>query len=155
MRCDPFVYRGVHADMTIRNILVSALIVSASGACSSDAGPARSIRPPGVIKLKVGSGASIAGTPWTLIFDSVVSDSRCPLGAMCIQAGEAVLALELASPLADPLPFDSPHFMLGTTPVTVEGLRFAQVEVLPLMRLDVKIDPRSYQVTLQIGYPPD
>jgi hypothetical protein len=141
--------------MTIRNILVSALIVSAGGACSSYAGPARSIRPPATVKLKVGSGASIAGTPWTVMFDSVVSDSRCPLGAFCIQPGEALLALELASPLADPLPHDSPHFLLGRTPATVEGLRFTQVEVLPLVRQGVKIDPRSYQVTLQIEYPPD
>jgi hypothetical protein len=143
--------------MSFRNIFVSALIVSGAGGCSSNADPSLSIRPPETIKLTVGSGASIAGTPWTVIFDSVVSDSRCPIGVMCIQAGEAVLALELASPLADPLPQDSPHFLLGTTPVIVEGLRFTQVEVLPLMRQNVKIDPRSYQVTLRIEYqyPPD
>jgi hypothetical protein len=143
--------------MTYRNIVLSALIVSAGGACSSYRDPSLSIRPPETVKLKVGSGASIAGTPWTVIFDSVVTDSRCPLGVMCIQAGEAVLALELASPLADPLPQDSPHFTLGTAPVIVQGLRFTQVEVLPLMRPDVKIDPWSYQVTLRIEYqyPPD
>jgi hypothetical protein len=143
--------------MSFRNILVSALLLFSGGACSSYAGPARSILPPGTVKLKVGSGASISGTPWTVIFDSVVSDSRCPLGVLCIQAGEALLALELASPLADPLPHDNPHFMLGTTAVTVEGLRFIQVEVLPLMRQNVKIDPTSYEVTLRIEYqyPPD
>jgi hypothetical protein len=143
--------------MTSRNILASALILSGAVACSSYTDPSLSIRPPGTVRLKVGSGASIGGTPWTVIFDSVVSDSRCPVGAQCIQAGEALLALELASPLADPLPHDNPHVTLGTAPVTVEGLRFTQVEVLPLMRQNVKIDPRSYQVTLQIEYqyPPD
>ena len=98
----------------------------------------------------VGAGAAIAGTPWTVILDSVVSDSRCPIDVQCIQAGEAVLALELASPLADPLPHDSPHFTLGSAPVIVEGLRFTQLSVLPLPRQNVKIDPRSYQVTLRI-----
>ena len=141
--------------MTFRNILVSALILFGAGACSSYPDPSLSIRPPGTVKLKVGSGASIDSTPWTVIFDSVVSDSRCPLGVLCIQAGEAVLALELASPLADPQPHDNPHFTLGATPVTVEGLRFTQVEVLPLMRQNVTIDPKSYEVTLQIEYPPD
>ena len=92
----------------------------------------------------------IENTPWTVVFDSVISDSRCPIGVLCIQAGEALLALQLASPLADPLPHDSPHFTLGTTPVAVEGLRFTQVEVLPLPRQNVKIDPGSYQVTLKI-----
>jgi hypothetical protein len=136
--------------MRYRSMLISALIVSSGGACSSCADPSLSIRPPGIVKLKVGSSASIDGTPWTVIFDSVVSDSRCPIGVFCIQEGEAVLALELASPLADPLPHDSPHLTLGMTSVTVEGLRFTQVELSPLMMQNVKIDPQSYVVTLKI-----
>jgi hypothetical protein len=103
------------------------------------------------VKLKVGSGASIDGTPWTVIFDSVAADSRCPIGAFCIQQGEAVLALELASPLADPLPQDSPHFTLGSTPIDVEGLRFSQLTVTPLPTIDHPIDPATYVVTLSIS----
>jgi len=143
--------------MRFRNELVLILTLAGAGACSSYTEPLFSNRPPETVKLNVGSGAPIAGTPWTVIFDSVVSDSRCPIGAFCIRAGEAVLALELASPLAGPLPLDSPHFTLGTAPVIIEGLRFSQVEVLPLMRPGVTIDPRSYQVTLRIEYqyPPD
>ena len=107
--------------------------------------------PPTTVKLGVGGGAAIAGTSWTVIFDSVISDSRCPVGVFCIQAGEALLALELASPLASPLPQDSPHFTLGATPVTVAGIRFTTVAVAPLRRVGETIDPRSYKLTLAIA----
>jgi hypothetical protein len=124
--------------------------VALLGAACSSSQVTESVRPPATVKLKVGGGAAIEGTPWTVIFDSVISDSRCPIDAICIQAGEALLALELASPLADPLPQDSPHFTLGTTPVVVEGLRFTQVKVLPFPQSNVQIDRASYQVTLLI-----
>jgi hypothetical protein len=132
----------------LRSVAIGALAIGGVG-CAS--GPeSGTVRPPATVKLSVGGGAMIENAPWTVIFDSVISDSRCPIGVLCIHAGEALLALELASPLADPLPHDSPHFTLGTTPVAIEGLRFTQVEVLPLPRQNVKIDPGSYQVTLKI-----
>lgn len=143
--------------MRHRASFASVLLLIGGSGCSSSVDGTPSVHPPGSVTLKVGSGATIDGTPWTVQFDSVVSDSRCPIGVFCILAGEAVLALELASPLANPLPQDSPHFNLGTTPVIVEGFRFSQVEVLPLARQNVTIDPKSYEVTLTIEhqFPPD
>jgi hypothetical protein len=102
------------------------------------------------VTLAVGARTSIQGTPWTLVFDSVVSDSRCPERVVCIQAGEALLALELASPMADPVPPDNPHFTLGATPVVIEGLRFTTVTVTPVSQVGEAIDPRSYRVTLRV-----
>ncbi len=133
--------------MTHRHFAVACLLLVAA-ACSSS--PITEVNPPATVKLGVGDGAFITGTPWTVIFDSVVSDSRCPVGVFCIQAGEARLALELASPRADPRPHDNPHFTLGVAPVTVEGLRLTQVEVLPLRRQGESIDPKSYRATLRI-----
>ncbi|MGH7522926.1 MAG: hypothetical protein ACREK8_01300 [Gemmatimonadales bacterium] len=121
------------------------------GGCQGDPGGDGPAGVPVTLKLHVGSGSSISGTPWTLVLNSVAADSRCPLGAFCIQQGEALLALELASPLADPLPQDNPHFTLGSRPITVEGLRFSQVSVTPVRRIGEPIDQSAYSVTLSIS----
>jgi hypothetical protein len=47
--------------------------------------------------LKVGSSA-VAPGGLTIRFDSVPSDSRCPINAICVQAGEGVVALTLSAP---------------------------------------------------------
>ena len=129
-------------------VAAAALMVVVAASCSSAVD--LSVRVPGTVMLKVGEGASIAGTPWTVRFDSVVSDSRCPLGVFCIQAGEALMALHLDNPAADPPRRDNPYFNLGAAPITVEGYRFTQSGVEPIRRLNETIDPKSYVLTLLI-----
>ena len=126
-------------------MLATACLLGA-GCASTDA----ELHVPGTVVLKVGGSASIAGTPWSVKFDSVASDSRCPLGVLCIHAGEGLVSLELTSPVADPPRYDNPRFNLGTTPVTVEGYRFTQIELSPIQRQNTTIDPRSYVVTIMI-----
>ncbi len=45
--------------------------------------------------LRVGESAVVPGG-LRVAFDRVVSDSRCPIDAICVWAGEAVLALKLS-----------------------------------------------------------
>ncbi len=132
----------------MRHINRIALVALTAIACSSDG--IGSVAVPGAVTLKVGTGATIQGTPWTVRFDSVVSDSRCPLGVLCIQAGEALLALHLDNPAADPPRRDNPYFTLGATPINVEGFRFMPSAVLPIRRQNETIDPKAYTVTLLI-----
>lgn len=47
--------------------------------------------------LRVGEQLAFAGGA-SLRFAEVRSDSRCPIGAQCIQAGEAVVAFEIDAP---------------------------------------------------------
>jgi hypothetical protein len=49
--------------------------------------------------LKVGSTA-VAPGGLTIRFETVNSDSRCPINALCIQPGEAVIAMFLSAPRA-------------------------------------------------------
>jgi hypothetical protein len=127
--------------------MVAGLLLLAP-ACSSSS--SNGVTPPVEANLGVGGSAAIIGTPWRVMFDSVISDSRCPVDALCIQAGEALLALELTSPYADPLPQDNPHFSLGASPVTVEGFQFTTLDVAPLRHVGDMVDPKSYRVTLRI-----
>ena len=135
-----------YLDMPKCQFLGAGLLLIAAACSSSDT---TEVNPPATVTLGVGDGAFIKGTPWTVIFDSVVSDSRCPANAICVQAGEALLALELASPLADPLPPDNPHFTLGVAPAKAQGFRFAMTKVTPYP-FGTRIDPKSYRVTFTI-----
>ena len=123
-------------------------LVAVSAGCASSIDSV--VQLPGTVALKVGGGAQIAGSSWTVKFDSVSSDSRCPLGVFCIQAGAAVLVLELVNPLVDPAPGSDLHFQLGATPVVMHGFRFTQVEILPIRRQNETIEPRSYVAMIMI-----
>ena len=113
-------------------------------------GTLESVRTPGSVTLKPGGSATIEGTNWTLRFDSVISDSRCPIGVQCIQAGEALLALALNDPLVDPQPGDGPEFTLGATPRIKYGFKLTATEVTPLRRVNEEIAKKDYRATIRI-----
>ena len=45
--------------------------------------------------LEVGESAAVSGTGLLVRFDRVLSDSRCPADAICITAGEGVVAVTI------------------------------------------------------------
>lgn len=46
--------------------------------------------------VKVGESVSVTGAGLSVTFTALVSDSRCPRGVQCIQAGNAVITVGLA-----------------------------------------------------------
>ncbi len=135
----------------IVGLALPALLLGA--ACSSSGGYSCSDEDAPRYVLHVGGSHVVGTTQWSVKLDSVVSDSRCPLGVLCIQAGEALLAMELTNPAADPGPPDNPHFTLGTTQVTVDGFRFFQIDIQPIRQQNQTIDPSVYVATLRVGLP--
>ena len=125
-------------------LLLASFVIACSSSMST------TVQLPATVKMRVGDSATIRGTSWTLVFDSVVSDSRCPIDVQCIQAGEAVLAMQLANPHAEPQPPDNPRFTLGSRPVTVEGFRLTQVEITPVRHVNQAIAQKSYAAKLHI-----
>lgn len=138
---------GVYISMRLRSTVLAAAVLLLAG-CSSAI--LADIELPATVTLGPGARIGIRGTSWTLAFDSVVSDSRCPIDVVCIQAGEAVLALALSDPLFDPEPGNPPQFTLGTTPVIKYGFKFTQLNVTPAPRSNVKINRNSYRATLKV-----
>jgi hypothetical protein len=47
------------------------------------------------VELRAGSSATLEGG-LTIAFDRVTSDSRCPMNAFCVWAGDAILAVSLS-----------------------------------------------------------
>ena len=83
----------------MRRLAVFALVLI-SVACldiSTPLQPTVSLGTP--FDLKVGQTA-VAPGGLTIRFDEVASDSRCPINALCVWAGEARIAMTLSAPSA-------------------------------------------------------
>jgi hypothetical protein len=80
------------AGFSFSALLCLALFLSG---CSSSASADISVSPGQEFKLPIGKTASLRGENLTLKFTAVTADSRCPNGAQCIRAGEALCSVEL------------------------------------------------------------
>ncbi len=81
-------------------VLSLGLLALVLAGCSS--GPAATPTPSSValgqkFELAVGQSQAITGEDLTLKFVAITADSRCPLGAECIQAGQAVAQVQITS----------------------------------------------------------
>jgi hypothetical protein len=71
---------------------VGAGLMSVLVSCSSSP-TAPSVEPLREFVLEVGHAAQVSGTGLRVQFERVLSDSRCPADAFCIQAGDAEVAV--------------------------------------------------------------
>ncbi|HVE66846.1 MAG TPA: hypothetical protein VNC59_09715 [Thermoanaerobaculia bacterium] len=127
-----------------------ALAFATGLACSHPAPHA----PPGPpaeerVTLRAGESAAIRGTPARITFERILSDSRCAVDVVCIQAGEATASFRLDAGRAG-----ADTFVLDTSrngSAVVSGYRVSLVSVSPAPRSTVRIEPRSYVVVLSIS----
>jgi hypothetical protein len=97
--------------------------------------------------LHVGQSARVAGVSSVITFRSVASDSRCPAGTQCVQAGNAQVMLDVAVSGGAPA-----SVALNTTAEPREKalgggiLRLVSLSPTPLA--GTTIEPSSYVATL-------
>ena len=72
----------------LRSVVLAVAIATAG--CFNPTGPDAVVNKP--FQLKVGESATLPGDNWVQ-FNRLVSDSRCPIDAICITAGDAVISL--------------------------------------------------------------
>ena len=72
----------------------AAAIVLSAATCGSPTGP-REVQPGQELDLAPGESARIEGGP-LVRFLEVTSESRCPMDAVCVWAGDAVVAVMLS-----------------------------------------------------------
>jgi hypothetical protein len=107
-----------------------ALLLAASlltfSACDGDGAtaPSRNVKLGETFDLRASESAAVADELLVVTFDRVSSDSRCPLGVLCIRAGEGVVQLDLRR-----LPSNTKQVTLKTDPVAETEARFEGYEV--------------------------
>jgi hypothetical protein len=97
--------------------------------------------------LKSGELASIAGTAVRVQFVGVINDSRCPLNAICISAGDAWIAIAAVDDQG------SSRYELHTDPsrksATHRDLLIELLDLQPYPDTNRPTDPTAYRVTLR------
>jgi len=134
----------------VKHFIAAIALVSctsvASGCAAHPSQPSRPLGQP--FDLKAGTSAMLADG-LRLTFERVRADSRCPLDALCIQAGEAIVVLTLAQGAAAQAEQE-----LRTTPGSSEALYLSYVIKLvalaPYPRSTQQIRPEEYVATLTV-----
>ncbi|HEU4828646.1 MAG TPA: hypothetical protein VFT04_05585 [Gemmatimonadales bacterium] len=99
------------------------------------------------LQLALGGAARVSGGP-EVTFEAVVEDSRCPIDAVCIQAGRATVRLGISHPDGDrKIELSIPE---GATADTVHGHVVRLLSLLPPPAAAAPTPPDSYRVALLI-----
>jgi hypothetical protein len=87
---------------------------------------------------------------FTLTFDSVAEDSRCPAGAQCVWEGNGAAVLLYESPDSSPL-----YFRLNTAAkfqrdTVIQHYKVMLVELLPQAEVNHSLKQNDYQLKLKV-----
>ena len=129
----------------MRRVLFLALSVAVAGGCSTGmpAAPtpveAHLILAPGQ-STDLGGGSSIA-------FLGVVQDSRCPINAVCVVAGEAVARFAITTPSAS---IDRDLRTPAAVPTVLAPLTIEFLELYPYPFAGRPTDSSDYRATLRV-----
>jgi hypothetical protein len=139
----------------MKSLLFSTLLCSAimaSFGCSSPVAPAAKFRLERPFPLMAGqTGASVEEEGFTIKFEKVAADSRCPKDVECITAGKADVVLTLSKAGVSEtttLPFTQTN---GTSNVIdFNGHTVRVVGITPYKLKDKEIKPDGYTITLTV-----
>ena len=86
-----------------------------------------------------------------LRFDSVLSDSRCPIDAICIRAGEAVIAITLSKAGSAAARFDVQTDPPDRRSASYSGHSITLTALQPFPRSDRQVQPSGYAATFVVN----
>ena len=122
------------------------ILLTALGCSSSPAAPSAGVPLGSEFSLKPGESAAIRSTDLRVTFLNVVSDSRCPADAVCVWAGDAVVALRVGRAGLELRSNSAPESALGAY-----LLRLERVE--PYVYSGKTIEPGDYRAVLKVTRP--
>jgi hypothetical protein len=128
----------------MRQFLLAICLLTAAGCLGkSPAAPAPVNRE---VVLALGQTVEVA-TGLSVRFVSVVGDSRCPGDAICIQGGDAIVRIDIAS--RDDRGERDLH-TATLAPVSFDDVEVRLVELRPYPFSSLPFDPRDYRATLRV-----
>lgn len=133
--------------------VAAALLLVASG-CAGPVDPDLSSEASdrdvaGEVELAPGRTTTVPGTSVSVTLVAVEGDSRCPVDVVCVWQGNVRVALDLRASPTGPDVRVRLNTALEPTAVDFGGLVFSIVDVRPLARSDVRIDPADYRVRVR------
>ena len=86
-----------------------------------------------------------------LRFDSVLSDSRCPIDAICVRAGEAIIAITLSKTGSVAAGFDVQTDPPDRRSAAYAGHSITLTALQPFPRSDRQFQPSDYVATFVVN----
>ena len=133
---------------TRRFALISMLSAAVSVGCARNPNQPGEIPLRQSVELRAGSSATLEGG-LTIAFDRVTSDSRCPMNAFCVWAGDAIVAVSLSQgpggPAARELHTDARASEASYLAYSIKLLTLA-----PYPQTDREIRPEDYVATIEV-----
>ncbi len=138
-------HRGKETAMRYFTFIILLLIAS----CNQDSVWVIDIPSNQEFTLKLGEQASIDNANLFVRFIDVVEDSRCPINARCIWAGNGKIALEIQKPNADKITATLNTTLQPQTAVYHSyEIQFKQLRPEPIAGSEIK--PEDYRATLVV-----
>ena len=140
----------MRAGRGARFVILSSIvwIVAASTGCARNPNQPGEIPLRQSVELRAGSSATLEGG-LTIAFDRVTSDSRCPMNAFCVWAGDAIVAVSLSQgpggPAARELHTDARASEASYLAYSIKLLTLA-----PYPQTDREIRPEDYVATIEV-----
>lgn len=140
--------------MRILGLLVLVVLTSAVG-CATASGESggTAAQSPALgdpVTLKPGERAVFEADRLHVRFDKVVSDSRCPKGAQCVWAGEAVVRLTVTLPDKSNKTVDVKASVTESA-ATVGAFRLSISDLQPAPTTEGPVRDSDYRVTLVVA----
>ena len=101
-------------------------------------------------ELRAGSTAELPDGI-RLRFDAVLSDSRCPIDAICVRAGEAIIAITLSKAGSVAAEFDVQTDPPGRRSAAYAGHSITLTALQPFPRSDRQFQPSDYVATFVVN----
>jgi hypothetical protein len=139
---------------TRRGLGVLGTIILLALGCSDGTGPGSD--PQGALipaaremTLRVGEEKQVQGSVLFLAFGMVVEDSRCPIDAMCVWAGNAMVELGIHAGMGPTHPI---RLNTGLEPKSMvwNGVRLTLLELQPLPRGGQPVKADAYVVKVRL-----
>ncbi len=100
-------------------------------------------------ELRAGASATVQGG-LTIVFERVASDSRCPMDALCVWAGDATLSLRLSASTGQPA-IRELHTQDSGSELSYSNCTIALIGLAPYPRSDRPIQASDYVATFSVA----
>jgi len=135
-------------DRVARICVTSSVCVALGAACSSHPTAPDQVPLGQSFELRAGSSVTVEGG-LTIAFTGVKSDSRCPMDALCVWAGDAIVAVSLSQSGGDRADREL-HTASTGSEASYRAYSVKLVALAPYPRSDRPIRPQDYAATLAI-----
>jgi hypothetical protein len=139
---------------TVVSALIGWSLVLGSQGCGSPTDPESDLSPTllersSEVVLGYGDEVAVDGSVVRLAFGQVLSDSRCPVDAVCVWQGNAEVEVGIRAGMGPTIPL---RMNTGLDPRSADwqGIRVTLVDLMPAPRTDVRIEPEDYSVRLKL-----